>query len=254
MPRRDADPRGDARSPVQPPLARRTHDGGSRREARGAVRRPRAGVRGARPATARAVQRAAALGISGSIVARALASASPALARPAGPTKGGVLREGYDRDVSKIDPVATSWWDATLFPVTHETLLTADPSGKFTPMIARSWSVSKDGKTWTFKLRSGLKFQSGAPLDAKAIKAAFNEIRTKGVNAGFWGPVASVIARNSTTLVIKLKHPYADLPYVLNSGYSAIYNKKTRDKLKAGYGSKGVDGSGPVHAQGVRAR
>ena len=40
-------------------------------------------------------------------------------------------------------------------------------------------------------------------------------------------------------------HPYADFPYVLNNGYSAIYNVKTRQTLKANYGVKGTDGTGP---------
>ena len=62
----------------------------------------------------------------------------------------GTLREGYNRDVSPIDPVGTTWWDAGLFPVTHETLVTADADGNFIPLMADSWETSADGLTWTF--------------------------------------------------------------------------------------------------------
>src|SRR4029077_12711956 len=42
--------------------------------------------------------------------------------------------------------------------------------GKLEPALATSWSVSDDGLAWTFKLRPGVKFHSGAPVTAGAIK------------------------------------------------------------------------------------
>lgn len=159
--------------------------------------------------------------------------------------KGGTLREGYNRDVSPIDPVGTTWWDAGLFPVTHETLLTADADGKFIPLMAESWETSSDGLTWTFHLRPDLKFHSGAACDANAVAEALTIISQQGVNAGFWVPAKSITATDPTTVTIDLKHPYADLPFVLNTGYSAIFNPAERKKLDSGYGTKGEDGSGP---------
>jgi peptide/nickel transport system substrate-binding protein len=161
------------------------------------------------------------------------------------PVIGGTLREGYNRDVSPIDPVGTVWWDAGLFPVTHETLLTADASGTFVPLLAERWETSADGLTWTFFLRSGLKFQSGAVCDAAAVAEALTIISKQGVNAGFWTPVNKITATDATTVTMTLDHPYADLPFVINTGYSAIYNPPVRKQLGSGYGTKGVDGTGP---------
>ncbi|MDX6619917.1 MAG: peptide/nickel transport system substrate-binding protein [Gaiellales bacterium] len=195
-------------------------------------------------------RRAALIGVTATGAASLLATVGSrtAQANPtqaSAPVKGGTLREGYNRDVAPIDPVGTTWWDAGLFPVTHETLLTADAKGKFVPLLAQNWTTSKDGRTWKFQLRPGLKFQSGAPCDAKAVAAALAIIAKQGVNAGFWSPMKSVKATGKTTVTITLAHPYADLPYVINTGYSAIFNPAVRKKLKSGYGSKGVDGTGP---------
>jgi peptide/nickel transport system substrate-binding protein len=43
-----------------------------------------------------------------------------------------------------------------------------DPS-KLVPDIAKSWTVSPDGKTYTFELKDGLKFASGNPLTAEDV-------------------------------------------------------------------------------------
>ena len=44
------------------------------------------------------------------------------------------------------------------------------------PELATSWEVSPDGKTWTFKIRSGVKWQDGEPLTARDVAFTFNYI------------------------------------------------------------------------------
>src|SRR5262245_13481456 len=64
--------------------------------------------------------------------------------------------------------------------VTHqifETLVTTpDDSTDVVPGLAESWQVSPDGLTWTFKLRRGVRFHDGTPLDAAAVKFTFDRI------------------------------------------------------------------------------
>lgn len=165
----------------------------------------------------------------------------------AAPQQGGTLREGYDRDVSRSDPINQLWWDAYTYPGEHETLVARDPDNKFVPMLAESWEVSEDGLTWTFKIRDGLTFHSGAPCDANAVAECFNEFRdpAKGINAGFWAPVTGVTAEDGNLVKVTMKNPYGDFLFVLDNGYSAIYNKATRDELGDQYGVKGTDGTGP---------
>jgi len=85
-----------------------------------------------------------------------------------------------------------------------------DPNSQ-TPYLAKSVSVSKDKLTYTFKLRTGLKFPSGVPVDANAVKCSF-ERSMKGIGIyfledGLPGNFKSITAPNATTVVIKLKQP-----------------------------------------------
>lgn len=163
------------------------------------------------------------------------------------PQMGGTLLEGYDRDVSRSDPVAQAWWDAHSFPVQHETLFARDADANVVPMLAESWEISDDGLVWTFKIRDGLTFHSGAPADAAAVVEAFNEFRdpAKGINAGFWEPVQDVAVGDGNTVVVTMANPYADFTFVLDNGYSALYNRSTRDELGEEYGVTASDGTGP---------
>lgn len=52
-------------------------------------------------------------------------------------------------------------------------LLRLDDQLRVVPDLAESWSVGADGKTWTFRLRSGLRFDDGTPLDATTVQRSF---------------------------------------------------------------------------------
>ncbi len=163
------------------------------------------------------------------------------------PKTGGTLKEGYDLDFSRLDPINTNWYDPAFYAV-YESLVTNDPQGNYVPQVASSWTVSGDGLTVTFKIRSGLKFHSGATLDATAIKAVYDGIadpKNGSPLGSVWAPVASTDAPDPTTLVIKLKHPYFDLFNIVKTGYWDIVNMAYRAQLGDKYGQQGVDGSGP---------
>jgi peptide/nickel transport system substrate-binding protein len=100
------------------------------------------------------------------------------------------------------------------------------------PALAESWETSKDGLTYTFKLKQGVTFQDGAPFDAAAAKLGLERI--KGVNqgpAGLMTDIASIEAVDASTLKITLTKPnvyfLGNLPKLALVSPKAIEEHKT---------------------------
>ena len=79
-------------------------------------------------------------------------------------------------DPTYLDPALVS--DGESFRITKqifESLVELKPgTTKLQPALAKSWKVGRDGKTWTFRLRRGVKFHDGTPFNSKAVCANFN--------------------------------------------------------------------------------
>jgi len=103
------------------------------------------------------------------------------------------------------------------------------------PRLATEWTSAANGKEWTFKLRQGVKFHSGATLDAEAAKKAIE--RTIKLNSGaayIWGAVDKIDAPDAATLKFTLKYA-TPLDLVASSGYAAhIYDTEVVDEVKDG--------------------
>lgn len=86
-----------------------------------------------------------------------------------------------------VEPVALDPADVTDNPseeVCHhiyEGLIGFDENMNIIPKLATDWSVSEDGKTWTFHLKKGVKFHSGADFNAEAVKKSFDRILAGGL-------------------------------------------------------------------------
>src|SRR4051812_4627695 len=95
-------------------------------------------------------------------------AASAAGARAAGtPVRGGTIRYGHEQE----PPCLTGGWvqEAYIDRQLLDSLVAADAGGKVVPWLAQSWTHSDDQKTWTFKLKPGVAFTDGTPLDARAV-------------------------------------------------------------------------------------
>jgi peptide/nickel transport system substrate-binding protein len=125
-----------------------------------------------------------------------------------------------------------------------------DPSGtKPAPSLAESWSTSSDGKTYTFKIRRGVKFHDGSDLTSKDIKASYDKIvfPAPGVGSsrkGQYADVASIEAPDATTVVFKLKEPSGSFISSLLSPYNFIYKAEILAKDPHWY-EKNIMGTGP---------
>jgi peptide/nickel transport system substrate-binding protein len=171
----------------------------------------------------------------------------PPAEEPSGePVSGGQLVEGYDRDFTRMDTVQSNWADPA-YVALYEFTVARDPDGAYQPALVDSWVVSDDLLTWTFTIREGLTFHSGAALDAQVIADNFNAFRNPetGQNAIFWPTVANVEAPDATTVVVTMSAPFTALPETLATEYAMIQNLTLREELAEQYGASGADGSGP---------
>jgi peptide/nickel transport system substrate-binding protein len=106
-----------------------------------------------------------------------------------------------------------------------------------------------DGKTYTFKIRDGVKFHDGSPLTAADVAASWDEIihPPKGVlspRESWYQMVDSVTAPDPTTVVFHLKFATAAFLPALANPYGWIYKKAILDEDPRWY-EKNILGSGP---------
>jgi len=88
---------------------------------------------------------------------------------------------GRNKDAVKLDPaVATDGMSLNVARATMEGLTQYAPgSFDIRPWLATSWTLSPDGRTWTFVLRHNVKFQDGTDFDAAAVKTNLDRWRLK---------------------------------------------------------------------------
>ena len=120
--------------------------------------------------------------------------------------------------------------------------------------VAESWTVSKDGLTYTFKLRPGVRFHDGSSLTSADVKASYDKIvfpatGVRSIRKSAYAAIASVEAPDPGTVVFKLKYPSASLIDNLASPWNVIYPKALLDK-DPNHFLKNVMGSGPFKFKG----
>jgi ABC-type transport system substrate-binding protein len=102
----------------------------------------------------------------------------------------------YQEPVGIFSPLApSSGPDNQVQSLISESLLAVDPSYKLQPRLAESYTVSPDATTFTFKLRSGLKWSDGTPLTAKDVLFTYKLLanpKTTSPYAGLYTAVAGV--------------------------------------------------------------
>mgnify|MGYP001090144465 CR=1 FL=1 len=102
------------------------------------------------------------------------------------------------------------------------------------PDLATSWTMSDDGKTYTFTLRKGAKFANGDPLDAEAVKYSLDRTIKMGacgalsLQVGITDPplFEKVEAPDATTVIIHLREPNPNVLYTLAFSRGSIYDPK----------------------------
>lgn len=120
----------------------------------------------------------------GLALALGLAACTQAAPSPSGggsdPQPERTLAVGATLEPASMDPwhnPAASIPQVLLYNV-YETLVKVDSEGEVKPLLAQAWEISPDRLTYTFHLNAGAKFASGGPVDAAAVVANINRLKT----------------------------------------------------------------------------
>jgi peptide/nickel transport system substrate-binding protein len=161
--------------------------------------------------------------ILGGMVAILVPGPTPAAGQP---KPGGKILFAARQDIDTLDPHITNRAATRKILIQFmETLTVVNPQdGKISPGLAESWDISRDGKTYTFKLRKNVKFHDGTPVDAAAVKFTFDRIQeplgAAGVARAFLGPYEGSEVVDPHTVRVKFKQPYA--PFLRMAGLSPL--------------------------------
>lgn len=144
----------------------------------------------------------------------------------------GTLRLAVPSNVNTLDPAKTKIGEEYIVNfLVYSGLTEISRSGQIIPDLAESWSVSNDQKTWTFKLRPGVKFHHGRDLESEDVKVTVSRImdRANGSTARVnFDIVDNIETPDKATIVFNLKMPY--------SGFADLFGDRQvrivpRDKL-----------------------
>ncbi|NBU88095.1 MAG: ABC transporter substrate-binding protein [Betaproteobacteria bacterium] len=106
--------------------------------------------------------------------------------------------------------------------------------GAVTPLLAESWAITPDGKSYTFRLRKGIKFSDGSPMDAAAVKFSFDRARAPGstnkAKKAVFDNIARVTAEDAHTVILTLNNADATLPFRLGENTAVILHPNSADQ------------------------
>ncbi len=172
--------------------------------------------------------------------------------------EGEVFRYNEAANISTLDPafakdLRTIWATNQLF----NGLVQLDAQLEVQPDIAQSWELSNEGMTYTFYLRSDVKFHEhtlfGAGKTRKVVASDFvysfqRLLDPKVASPGKWvlDYVDNFNAENDTTLVIHLKQAFPPFLRLMSMKYCAVVPKEAIDYFKDDFRSNPI-GTGPFY-------
>jgi peptide/nickel transport system substrate-binding protein len=180
------------------------------------------------------------------VVVAALVAAVAGLAGAQGqPRPGGTLV------AAQYEP---GWWNPLLEAgapyinrLVYIGLTDYDKDGNVAPGLAQSWTVARDGLTYTFALRRDVKWHDGKPVTAADVKFTYEKIldpKSGSWLRGFFDPVTAVETPDDYTVVLKLRAPSATLIYNTWHGILPRHVWEKEDLAKSTYNTSPV-GTGP---------
>ena len=125
-----------------------------------------------------------------------------------------------------------------------EGLTKINADGAVTPLLAESWSMDPDGKSYTFKLRRGVKFHDGEAFDAADVKFSFERAKddksTNKAKKAVFDNISRIDTPDAHTVILTLNNADGNFLFRMGENTAVILDPKSA----AGTATKPV-GTGP---------
>ncbi|MDR7223246.1 ABC transporter substrate-binding protein [Aminobacter aminovorans] len=173
--------------------------------------------------------------------------------------QGGAITITYKDDVATLDPaIGYDWQNWSMIKSLFDGLMDYEPgTTTLRPELAETYEISPDGKTFTFKLRKGVKFHNGREMTAEDVKYSLDRVtnpKTQSPGAGFFASIngyddvaggkseslAGVTAVDPLTVKIELSRPDATFLHVMAINFSHVVPKEEVEKYGADFGKHPV--------------
>ncbi len=106
---------------------------------------------------------------------------------------GGILVRAMTSEPAQIDPQgAPNSGLSLVIPYLFDTLVVRDTENRLLPSLAETWQVSDDGKSITMKLKAGVAFQDGNPLNAEAVRFTFQRFKDTGLKSPIYSGIQQI--------------------------------------------------------------
>ena len=165
--------------------------------------------------------------------------------------KGGTLSVAIRNvDYDTFDPHVSAFSQAAyVFRNVFDRLVYLDDEANTIPWLATSWKANQNVTEWTLKLREGVTFSDGSPLNSEVIVFNFNRMKNPATGSKQAGPLLGkynrAVAVDELTVKVYFDEPYALFPFALSSPFMGIVSQTAVEK----YGDKfneNLVGSGPM--------
>jgi peptide/nickel transport system substrate-binding protein len=176
-----------------------------------------------------------------------LAAACAVIAALATPACAGDIVWARDGDIDSLDPHrATSTLSRQVWYQIYDSLLEFNDSGNPVPNLAKSWTVSDDGREVVFVLNEGITCHDGTPFNADDVlwtanRALFGD--NPSLTKASWGDVTSVDKIDDLTVSFKLATPFGAFVPFMADQFTAMLCDSNADN--ADFGVASAVGTGP---------
>ncbi len=154
------------------------------------------------------------------VISLSACKSSPATSEGGDVTYRDTLNIAVDVDAQTFNPILYNNTSANrMAELIYDSLIWLDQDLIAQPGLAESWEISEDGLTWTFKVRSGVKYSDGSDFTSADVKYTYDTILNPDNNAPYrsrYVSISSIECPDDNTVIFHLESPNAALMVNLN--------------------------------------